>query len=61
MSVKNCATTKRTLDAISWVSDMANERKVKTTATAKEAVAIVFSRMRDERVILQSDNVIETW
>ncbi len=61
VSVKNCATTKRTLDAISWSSDIARETKVRTTATANEAVAMVFSSMRDVLAMLESDSVIESW
>lgn len=43
VSVRNCATTKRTFDAISWSSLMLSDTNVKTTATTNDAVAMVFS------------------
>ena len=46
VSVKNWAITKRTLDAMSWSADMAIDTKARTTATTKDAVAMVFSRVR---------------
>lgn len=43
VSVKNCATTRHTLAAISWSADIAIETKAKATAVPKDAVAMVFS------------------
>lgn len=61
VNVRNCAITKRTFDAISWSSEIASETNVRTTATAKDAVAMVFSSIRACLVMLQSDFVVKTW
>lgn len=44
--VKNCATTKRTLDAISLSFEINREVNDKATAVMNEATAMPFSRCR---------------
>ena len=60
VNVKNCATTKRTLDAISWSDEMARETKESTTATMNEATAMLFSMYRLSFTIFYITSAVAT-